>query len=113
MSTSILCHGFGIHGYRYKRSYFKEGAIVFSIEKDSPSLRCSNCKGCQVNKRGEVLRWFHTLPIGRKHIYIALHIPRVQCHFCGIVRQINIGFADPRRTYQNPLSVMRWSSLVT
>ena len=99
MSTSILYHGFGIHGYRYKRSYFQEGAIVFSIEKDPTSLRCPSCKGCQVSRRGEVLRWFHTLPIGRKQIYIALHIPRVQCHFCGIVRQIKLGFADPRRTY--------------
>jgi len=99
MSTSILYHGFGIHGYRYKRSFFKEGAIVFSIEKDSSSLRCPNCKGCQVGRRGEVLRWFHTLPIGRKHVYIALHVPRVHCHLCGVVRQIKIGFADQRRTY--------------
>ena len=99
MSTSLLYHGFGIRGYRYGRSYFEEGKIVFSIEKDPLSLRCPCCNDWHVNKRGEVLRWFQALPIGKKQVYIALHIPRVECHHCGIIRQIKIGFADPRRTY--------------
>ena len=99
MSTSILYHGFGIRDYQYKRSYFAGGKIVFSIEKDPLSLRCPCCKTRHVNRRGSTLRWLQTLPIGRKHVYIALHIPRVECLHCGIVRQIEIGFADPRRTY--------------
>lgn len=99
MSTSILYHGFGICGYRHRRSHFEEGKIVFSIEKDPSSLRCPCCNGWHVNRRGEVFRWFQTLPIGQKQVYIALHIPRVECHLCGIIRQIKIGFADPRRTY--------------
>jgi len=99
MSTSILYHGFGIQGYRYKRTFYQQGAIVFSIEKNPLSLRCPCCHTPQVSRRGEVLRWFHTVPIGKKQVYIALHIPRVQCRHCGIVRQIEIGFADSRRTY--------------
>lgn len=99
MSTSILYHGFGIRDYQYKRSYFAEGKIVFTIGKDPLSLRCPCCKTGHVIRRGSTLRWFQALPIGRKHVYIALHIPRVECLHCGIVRQIEIGFADPRRTY--------------
>lgn len=99
MSTSILYHGFGIRGYRYSRSYFQEGDIVFVIEKDPFSLRCPCCKGRGVIKRGSLLRWFHTVPIGKKRVYIALHVPRVECRDCNIVRQVQIGFADPRRTY--------------
>jgi transposase len=99
MSTSILYHGFGVRGYRYKRTYFVEGNMVFFLEKNPSSLRCPCCKGWHVIRRGGVPRWFHTLPIGRKQVYIALHIPRVECLSCGIVRQIDIGFADPRRTY--------------
>lgn len=99
MSTSILYHGFGIRGYRYNRSYFKEGDIIFSIEKDPSTLRCPCCNGRHVHRRGSLLRWFQALPIGRKTVYITLHIPRVECHDCGIVRQIKIGFANPRRTY--------------
>lgn len=99
MSTSILYHGFGICGYRYKRSDFEEGKIVFSIEKDPSSLRCPCCNDWHVSSRGGVFRWFQTLPIGKKQVYISLYIPRVECHPCGIIRQIRIGFADPRRTY--------------
>jgi len=99
MSTSLLYHGFGIRGYRHERCYFEEGKVIFRIEKDQASLRCPCCATRQVTKRGGVLRWFQALPIGKKQIYIALHIPRVECHLCGIVRQIEIGFADPRRTY--------------
>ena len=99
MSTSLLYHGFGIRGYRHERCYFEEGKVIFRIEKDPASLRCPCCSTRQVIKRGGVLRWFQALPIGKKQVYIALHVPRVECHHCGIVRQIEIGFADPRRTY--------------
>lgn len=99
MSTSILYHGFGIHGYRHERCYFEEGKVIYRIGKDPASLRCPCCSSRQVIRRGGVPRWFQTMPIGKKQIYIALHVPRVECRDCGIVRQIEIGFADPRRTY--------------
>jgi transposase len=99
MSISILYHRFDIQGYWYKRTFYQQGAIVFSIEKDPLSLRCPCCRTPQASRRSEVLRWFHTVPIGKKQVCVALHIPRVQCRNCGIVRQIKIGFADFRRTY--------------
>lgn len=39
MPMSLLCHGVGIQGYRYKHLYFQEGGVVFSIEKDLSTLR--------------------------------------------------------------------------
>lgn len=99
MSTSILYHGFGIHGYRFTRTEYQQGALVFSIEKEPTSLRCPCCKGIEVIRKGTVLRWFHTLPIGSKQVYLKLQVPRVMCRTCGIVRQITLGFADARRTY--------------
>lgn len=99
MSTSILYHGFGIYGYRYLSSQYQQGSIVFTIKKESHSLRCPSCQGKHVCRRGVQLRWFHALPIGRKQVYIRLHIPRVFCQDCAVVRQIRLGFADPRRTY--------------
>ncbi|MFH0785448.1 MAG: hypothetical protein V2B20_26325 [Pseudomonadota bacterium] len=44
MSTSILYHGFGIHGYRYTSTQYRDGAIIVAIEKDPLSLRCPCCK---------------------------------------------------------------------
>lgn len=99
MSTSILYHGFGIYGYRYTSTQYRDGAIIFTIEKDPHSLRCPCCKSGKVTRRGFQTRWFHALPIGRKQIYIKLDIPRVFCRLCGFVRQITIGFADERLTY--------------
>ena len=99
MSTSLFYHGFGIRGYRYKSTQFLEGNIVVAIEKDPLTLRCPCCNGRNIIRRGTSLRWFHTLPIGRKKVYVNLHVPRVQCRDCHIVRQIKIGFADPRRIY--------------
>jgi len=99
MSTSILYHGFGIYGYHYTSTQYRDGAIIFTVEKDPHSLRCPCCKSGQVTRRGFQTRWFHTLPIGRKQIYIKLDIPRVFCRLCSLVRQITIGFADERFTY--------------
>ena len=99
MSTSILYHGFGIRGYRYVRSEYLMGTIVFTVEKGRSALRCPVCHGKLVTRRGKVQRWFHTLPIGRKRVYIKFYVPRVFCHSCKIVRQITIGFADERFTY--------------
>jgi len=75
------------------------GTIVFTVEKGRSALRCPVCHGKLVTRRGKVQRWFHTLPIGRKRVYIKFYVPRVFCHSCKIVRQITIGFADERFTY--------------
>ena len=99
MSTSILYHGFGVVGYRYKSTSYQEGDLVFTIEKDRSSLRCPCCKSGEVTRRGALPRWFKTVPIGSKRVFIKLFIPRVFCRICGIVRQINLGFANDRRTY--------------
>ena len=33
MSTSLLYHAFGIRGYRYTRTDYLEGEVVFTIEQ--------------------------------------------------------------------------------
>lgn len=104
MSTSILYHGFGIRGYRYVRTEFQQGTIVFTIEKDRTALRCPSCQGSDVIKRGTLPRFFHSLSIGRKKTYIKLYIPRVFCSICNAVRQISLGFADTRFTYTKSFS---------
>lgn len=99
MSTSLLYHGFGIRGYRYVRTEFQQGTIVFTVEKDRSALRCPTCQGGDVNKRGTLPRVFHSLSIARKKTYIRLDIPRVFCRSCNTVRQISLDFADARFTY--------------
>ena len=99
MSTSLLYHGFRIHGYQYVRTLFEKGAIVFRITRDMHNLRCPECNCRSIKKRGTVLRRFRAVPIGSTAVFIELAIQRIECLRCRIVRQVKLGFANARRSY--------------
>jgi transposase len=99
MSTSLLYHAFGIRGYHYTRTNYQAGRVIFSIRQEPQTCRCSACGSRDVKHRGHVERRFRSLPIGSKTTLVVLPIPRVECSNCGAVRQVEVSFADPRRTY--------------
>jgi transposase len=99
VSTSLLYHGFGIRGYRHVRTEYKDGAIIFAVEQDLSELRCPDC-GCRdVIRRGQIVRRFRTVPIGRRRVWVELPVQRVQCRSCGVVQQAKVAFASERRSY--------------
>jgi transposase len=99
MSTSLLYHAFGIRGYQYIRTDYRDGQTIFSIRQDRQTCRCPACGSAELRSRGQVERRFRALPIGSRNTYVALPIPRVECQACGVVRQVEVSFADPRRSY--------------
>jgi len=99
MSTSLLYHAFGIRGYDYTRTRYEGGAVIFSIRQGAETCRCSSCGSARVIHRGQVTRRFRSLPIGGRATFVDLPIPRLECHDCGAVRQVEVPFADPRRSY--------------
>src|SRR3954453_584683 len=99
MSTSLLYHAFGIRGYQYTRTDYQGGQVIFSIHQEPQTCRCSACGSREVKPRGHVVRRFRAVPIGSRATIVALPIPRVECPNCGLVRQVAVSFADPRRTY--------------
>jgi transposase len=99
MSTSLLYHAFGVRGYRYVKTEYTGGEVVFTIEQPRESYRCPACGSDDVIGRGQQRRRFRTVPIGGKPVYLALAVPRVECRRCGAVRQVKIGFADSRVSY--------------
>src|SRR5208282_6206634 len=99
MSTSLLYHAFGIRGYEYTRTDYPGGQTIFTIHQNLEACRCSACGSPQVQSRGQVDRRFRTLPIGSRATFVVLPIPRVNCQDCGVVRQVKVPFADPRRSY--------------
>jgi transposase len=99
MSTSLLYHAFGIRGYQYTRTEYLGGQVIFTIHQDYGTCRCSSCGSPQVIGRGQVVRRFRALPIGGRATFVVLPIPRVECQACGAVRQVEVSFADPRRSY--------------
>lgn len=99
MSTSLLYQGFGVRGYRHVRTEYSEGEVVFTVKQPREALRCSACGSADVMAHGGEPRLFRTLPIGAKPVRVFLQVPRVECRRCGLVRQVKIGFAEPRRHY--------------
>jgi transposase len=99
MSTSLLYHGFGIVGYQYVSQHFQGGQVTFRIEQARERLRCSQCGCDDVWIRGHQERTFRTLPIGCKPTFVTLDVARVWCPVCDSVRQVKIGFADPKKRY--------------
>ncbi len=99
MSTSLLYHAFGIRGYDYVNTKYQDGGVVFTIRQRPHTYRCPVCNARTVWPRGRQERTFKALPIGGKPVTVVLPIPRVECPTCGIVRQVPLTFADPRRSY--------------
>src|SRR3954466_14522382 len=99
MPTSMLDHAFGTRGYRYVRTAYTEGQTIFTIRQEPGTCRCSACGSGDVVARGHVERRFRSLPIGSPPPSPRPPIPRVECRACGSVRQVDVAFADPRRTY--------------
>jgi transposase len=99
MSTSLLYHAFCVRGYDYVRTDYQDGRVIFTIKQEPENWRCSACGACVVHSRGHVQRWFRSLPIGSRMTAVVLPIPRVECESCGVVRQVKIPFADPKRSY--------------
>tara|TARA_B100001971_G_C18178680_1_gene531420 strand:- start:38 stop:1093 length:1056 start_codon:yes stop_codon:yes gene_type:complete len=46
-----------------------------------------------------VERWFRSVPIGSKAVWIVLNIARLYCLACKLTRQVKIKFATPRLSY--------------
>jgi transposase len=101
MSTSLLYHAFGIRGYTYVRTDYHHGQVFFTIRQNVDALRCSACGARDVVSRGHTERCFKTLPIGGKPVNLVFPIPRVGCAACGVIRQVELGFADHRRSYNH------------
>ena len=115
MSTSLLYHAFGVRGYRYQRTDYAEGRVIMEIRQPREKLRCPRCGSRDVDKRGEKLRAFRMLPIGSTPVKLVVAVPRVSCDRCGITRQVDIAFAEPRKRYTRSFAryVLELSSKMT
>jgi transposase len=99
MSTSLLYHAFGTRGYQYVRTQYIEGQVIFTLRHKLETCRCSACGSDDLVSRGCAERRFRSLPIGSRGTSLVLPIPRVECRACGVVRLVDVSFADPRRSY--------------
>ena len=108
MSTSLLYHALNIVGYRYRSTEYVGKGIIFTIEQDPSTLRCSRCGSRKISKRGATWRRFLAPGWAFKRIVIRMAVQRVQCHGCNVVRQVKVGFADENRRFIGSLNDVSW-----
>ncbi len=116
MSTSLLFHAFGIQGFQLKKTEFANGNIIFHLSQDPHNLRCSGCKSSRVIKRGKRVRTLRSIPIGNKKTFIEVPHQRVKCLECGVLRYINLKFAEPKKQHTRAfrryaLSLLEFSTI--
>lgn len=104
MSTSFLYHTLGIYGYNYVHQKFENGNYILKISPKYNLMVCPNCNSKDIIRRGVTIRRLRTIPIGEKPVILLVEIPRIQCTKCNCIRQINIGIADPKKTYTRRLA---------
>jgi len=98
ISTSLLYHGWGVRGYVYRHMEYVAGGTEFHIEQER-DFRCAACGSRQVIGRGKVVRKFRAPPIGFRPVMLIIPVQRVECKDCGALRQVELDFADQRRSY--------------
>lgn len=104
MSTSILYHGWGLKDYAYLKTEYSGGAIWFHIEKKPEKLRCAKCKSLNVVRAGKIpLQAWRTLPIGKKQVWLVVHLHRTLCSDCGAIVQEERMVAEPKKHYTHQL----------
>jgi transposase len=101
MSTSLLYHAFSIRGYDYVSTRYESGEVIFTIRHKRGALKCPDCGGRDLILRGTQPRSFFAPSIGSKPVRIELAVQRVECRACGAIKQVDLGFAGPRRFYTN------------
>ena len=98
-SSAVALWQEGIRGYEYIRTDYHGGQTIFTIHQDPDDCLCSACGSRAVISRGHSQRPFLGLAIGSRKTTVVLPIPRVECRACGLVRQVKVPFAEPRRSH--------------
>jgi transposase len=101
MSTSELYHMQGIVGFTQVGGVrYNLREVHYSVAPQAKMIKCSCCGSPDVVRRGSVHRTLQGVPVGmKKYIYIHVDVPRVECRRCGTIRQIDLGFAEPKKRY--------------
>jgi len=104
MSTSLLYHAFGARTYDYLKTEYRSGAIHFHLQKKPKYRRCAACNSRSALVKDANAYSVRSLPIGRKIVFLVLHLFVLICKDCGAVLQESRDVADPRKSYTRALA---------
>lgn len=95
-ATSILYHTMGLRGYQHLRTEYREGKIIYHVEKTPKKRKCKACgaRWHHLKLDGRFERTFLGLPVGLKRQEVVLHGHLQLCTKCGKRVRESIDFAD-------------------
>lgn len=96
---SGIAQCWAVEGYTIVAAEVQEGKCYLDLEPHEQHLQCSVCGSRDLVRRGTVQRQLRTLPIGRGPVLLRVPVQRVYCRRCQKLRQVALGFAEPRRSY--------------
>jgi transposase len=103
MSTSLIYHAFGGVGYRYLKTEYHKGIVWFHIEKNPEHQLCAVCGSADVIRKGQYIRKIRTLPVGKRPVFLVLHLHRLFCKACEALQLEPILVADPKKHWAKAL----------
>lgn len=77
MSTSVLYRALGIRGCKHQSIREAQGAISLPIQHDDCELKCLDCSGVNVRRRGSLPRSWQTPPIGKRMVTVFADVSSV------------------------------------
>jgi transposase len=95
-------------GYVYERTFYEGGACIFKIHPQDRLVRCPICCSLDIQSRGSVERTIMLIPTGMRKNYVRVNIPRVYCHKCNKLQQIDLGFVEKYRPYSKSFERYVW-----
>jgi transposase len=104
MSTGIIYHGFGVRGYKFLKTEFVHGSVIFHIKKTKTKQRCADCGSFGVIRKGHMVRILRTVPIGTKRVFLAVHLYRLHCRVCGALKQEPLVLSYPKKRWTKALA---------
>ncbi len=77
--------------------------IRFHIEKNLGKQRCAACGSAGVIRKGRDIREIRTLPVGKRPVFLVLHLHRLFCKACEALQLEPILLADPKKHWTKAL----------
>jgi transposase len=85
------------------KTEYHEGVVRFHMEKNPGHQRCAVCGSADVIRKGQDIREIRTLPLGKRPIFLVLHLHRLYCKACEALQLEPILLADPKKHWAKAL----------
>ena len=105
MSTSLLYHTQGLHGFKFESFDFSGGQTVATIHRYADKFQCPRCNSSWVTPTFIQNRTIQSLPIGRHRFFVRVKMHRIRCNDCDAYLMEKLPFIPSEKTrYTNVLA---------